>query len=360
MKKNSNKSSMNVDSVDCILMDYEKLLRIKLPSLPPRLVQLSGSELFAANGFPSSNVSTRNLASYLDSQQENRGHIYANLIGGIDKQEIQIITNALEVIKNANKKAVVSRGGVSALLHGFFVAREIHGFLHSARTIISNKRNLNIIEIGAGSGWTSYFLRCYGINVSCVEVNANFIATQDFLMNTLSGEKTGKYARIHWWDFYNHKQKQNSPFDCLIMNHMFCEITDWARKYISKWAHQNLNEYGLIFLQSWGDERFCSRYEAIEELNRHHWHLLSIRDPFQHGEIYALTKRQEEHQISRLATIAKRVQFAKLEHLIRSTRSSWKKHEKEGVLSVSDFLSRYGITEEGFHDPTFIFAGIKH
>ena len=343
-----------------LLRDYQKLLESKMPTLPPRLVQLSSSELFSDNGFPAANVSNENLGKFLDSQQENRGLAYANLIGHVDKSEIKILTNGIDILEKANEQATVGKGGLSALLHGFFVAREIHAFAHGRLPSPKLGKRLRFIEIGPGSGWTTFFLLQMGIDVTCVEVSPNFIATQEFLFKSAKRSATGEFSRLHWWDFYDHTQQQKKAFDGLIMNHMFCEITTWARKYIAKWITENLYDHGKIFLQAWGDERFCYRDEALNELSAKHLYLLNVRSPFEIGEFYVLTKRKEERQRCKLATMTKMLHLKRLSHTLRAQRSHWPIHNKATDTHVKEFIYSLGYADSVLYEPLFIYSGIEH
>lgn len=336
------------------LLEYRELERTALQYLPPRYIQFSGSEVFSDNSFPRANLVDETLAYYLDSQQENRGHVYMSLIGSIPDSLVPGLNLALDILDKANDKVVYEKASVSALLHGLYCAVRFDAQFR----VKSGGSTGDVIEVAAGSGWTSFFLLCLGYGVSVIDTTPVFVVTQDYLLAQAADHSGAKFRRVQWWDFYAYETQFDQSFDALIINHAICEFSDWARLYIAKWAQVNVNAgIGHIFVQAWGDERFCSREKTVNLFKSHHWDVSSAYRAREIGEIYILgqlgeTKRPLAYRILTKLGLNRIAEMRFLPSTVYRVA--------EAEVSLSEMLQdRYGAALKT-HCSAFRYAGINH
>lgn len=335
----------------------------------PRIVQLAGSRLFNSNGFPNACLTQKNLGYYLDSQQENRATLYMRTIGKIDAETAEILKDALRILDKANTGTQGAGGGVSGLLHGLYCALNARKILPQPEA----DRPVYTLEIGPGSGWTTYFLTRFGFHTTTVDSNPNLIATQRYLMGQLPPECAAHYSQLSWWKFYDITCEPQHSYDMMLANHMICEISQWSRLYIAKWASLYLKESGVMFFQAWGSEDFYSRYDAIYALNAHNMELFSrtrgskilgsfFRNKEELPEINFFRKTPP-NRTGPLHTFMTRIK-RRLLRLMPWTGAAWiaklEVYHMVTGTSVEQIIRERGYTDAAFTNPSFLWAKICH
>lgn len=303
----------------------------------PRVLQLSGSDVFADNGFPRIGITDQNYPYYLDSQQENRALWYMNAIGRIGDRDEKTLRDACKYIKKINNLNN-AQSGISAMVHGLYCALNIRNISE-----IKGYRK-KVIEIGAGSGWNSFFLKKFGFEVAVVDVNPNFVMTQEKLFkdNSLNIE------RIYWWDFYNYQNSMNYKYNIMVANHMYCELSEWSRLYIAKFIKTRI-ENGLTIIQGWGDQRFTTKKMALDTLGFHDLRLIMTNDKkFPEIDIIALEKRKENFLINNIKR--------KIKNPVKKLRN----YEINFGIKAEEIIRSEGFSELDFNNQTFLWAGIRH
>lgn len=354
----------HADEIEEVLARYLEEEREIYRTIDPRRIQLAGSRSFSSNGFPSACLTKHNLGYYLDSQQENRAEWYIRSIGKVDNLTAAIVRSALIILRQANSTTMGVGGGVSALVHGLYCALNIRNNLPTPKP----DRPVHTLEIGPGSGWTTYFLTRFGFYTTTIDSNPNLIATQSFLMKHLPPECAGNYTQLPWWKFYDLNAEVPHAYDMVIANHMICEISQWSRLYIAKWAFVNLKETGRVFFQAWGNEDFHKRAEALADFDAHGLILTAQNKKNIFPEINVLEKRAdvaEKLSYSFFARAGRRAcrLLAAYGLILYEKRWPCSKLENynlsQGVL-VEELIRDAGFTKKAYYNPSFVWCKICH
>jgi hypothetical protein len=326
--------------------------------IDPRIIQLAGSLSFRSNGFPYACLTQHNLGYYLDSQQENRAVWYMDSIGKLDAPTTEILKDALRILQQANAQTAGVGGGVSGLVHGLYCALNAVKVLPKP----SAQSPVYTLEIGPGSGWTTYFLTRFGYHTATIDSSPNLIIVQRYLMEQLPKECSGHYQQILWWDFYDITQSAPHKFNMIIANHMICEILQWSRLYIAKWATLNLIENGSLYFQAWGDETFHSRYETLLDFKQHGIEQYARNDDQRFPEIALLKKIQEQvAPLSRAFTAQRKLLriFPKLPKFLPTKHLEYfENYQLQSGVSVHETVRAMGFNEGSFTNSTFLYSGI--
>lgn len=384
-------ATMQEDAIEAMLNQYLAHEREVCKRTDPRVMQLAGSRLFSSNGFPYACLSRHNIGYYLDSQQENRALWYMEAITNVDAPTAEILRDALRILKTINAETDGVGGGISGLLHGLYCALNAMKALPPLRP----GKPVHTIEIGPGSGWTTYFLTRFGCHTTTIDSNPNLVITQRCLMSHLPADAIARYHQMPWWDFYNREHAVPHQFDMIIANHMICEIPEWTRLYIAKWASLNLTEKGVMFCQAWGDEDFYSRQHATANLQRHgispymHTHGIKIPEISVFKKVH--TQKVEAVKTARMAvpltpptpSLKTRVKILLLRrapavaHAIHRTRVKLMRISQEmrttalvfdvfdhykclNGLPVESIVKEMGFDESSYTNPLFAWSGICH
>lgn len=234
--------------------------------------------LFKKTSFPTYIKDVGELWRYYDTNQEFRAQniVEKKLKNNLSLDEINMIKNIGEKIADTyeefNQSTTVI--GLNQMLSS----------LSTIRYLKANKKkhNLNVLEIGGGSGMLGHMCKYLEIGYTNFDVTQAYAILNialnrfyyqkdfnDFENNEDDNEnfilnKQKKINFMPWWVFCN-TDYLLPDYDYVIMNHCFFEINNFALRFILSRVTKNKKDTKLI-IDGWGSRKFInmSKLETIE------------------------------------------------------------------------------------------------
>jgi SAM-dependent methyltransferase len=166
----------------------EELAKSQVPSW--RVSQIHNVDHFERAGFPVRLKSMLDLGQIVDTMQENRFDKYVDELGGLTKQEFDMIVRACNEAVRFQCMFLPTRPVVlpiSTLISSFALYKKISG----AQPDVSS-----VLEIGPGCGYLSFFLNKHAplVNYSQIEACESFYILQNLVNLFCFGETADERA----------------------------------------------------------------------------------------------------------------------------------------------------------------------
>ena len=225
---------------------------------------------FWMHGYPTRIQNQLDLLKYVDTMQELSDLNYflnQMFISEEEKLRIQMFEKIVgSTTLNSLKVRVDPWIGPLATLP---VARAVQ-----VLSKIKNRRSLNILEIGSGSGYLTAHLANMGHRIWATDITEGFYLWQSLFWSSLcknhffEGQRLKpfqsllnidhKVVHIPWWVFFSCYASEVPSFDVVICDHALGEMYPYGYKYvvsmIKKLSH--VNQEICVLYESFGEPRF--------------------------------------------------------------------------------------------------------
>lgn len=191
--------------------------------------------------------------------------VVENLMNGLTDEEI-------DLLKEVNLK--ISENN-STWRQSIIPKPSIIRHLYQRRLFKENfEKNLQVLEIGPGSGYLGLFLQKLGHTVLSHEIYQPYYMYQYWLYNAFNlvnetcTEKRftivqNKINHLPWWHYFKIAMIKNIKIDVVIINHAFRELNKYARAYLLKIIKEKNCK---LFMEHLGGGNLISPRHAIKLL----------------------------------------------------------------------------------------------
>lgn len=264
-------------NLNLFLKKYRLAEKLAIGDLSADHIRAAFPLTFFLHGYPTKIGVNADILKYVDTMQElaDLNYFFNKLyLSESEKARVQEICEVVPAItqKYLRKRVEPLIGPLATLP----VARTADIFAK-----IQNKKKLNIMEIGSGSGYLTAHLGKMGHRIFATDTTEGFYLWQNLFWQTLFGAnyidlvhlKTfssfHKYNQqiIHlpWWVFYSCYKDTLPRIDLIICDHAFGEMYPYGYKYvvslIKLLARGNPNLF--VIYESFGETQF----QGPEQLN---------------------------------------------------------------------------------------------
>ena len=243
--------------------------------LPNTIVQIFSSNAFDDLSYKKYIKFEEDVTKYVDEMHEYKKEIKKYTFSEEEFNFLKDITVSVENIQNKleiKKKILPYSSLISSL-----------GIIRIMNMLPINKKNLNVFEIGPGSGYTGAMIIKNNHNYFAVENTQGFYMWQSFLYKELNDnfqedllikkniDIDQKITHIPWWEFskfFEKFQKLDNQIDLIICDHALAEVNKECLKYIAILSKSLLNEknYAPLFL--------VRTFGAF--INSNYWEILKV------------------------------------------------------------------------------------
>jgi hypothetical protein len=285
------------------LDEYIKIEGDEISKVGFLVSEVFSNAYFARNNRIAYETEQKSMWKYIDSHHDKRlNKIIDVLLGSrITEHEFELLNKLFEKFRNFSKQNNLPFSIKNAsIFRALFQKRVIE-------SLIGNKNNLNIIEIGPGSGWLSSLLYIDNYNVFSIENTQSHYCFQSKLFSSIAKNKFRELAKrnhtnysnlnhLPWWkickpNFAMPKQ------DLITSNHMIQECSVWAVHFYISMVNRVLKDDGIWVIEGTGAGYIGGpTLEFLkEETKKHGFNFYDISGKFPTNDgIYVLSKNKIE------------------------------------------------------------------
>ncbi len=257
------------------LDDYKKKESFAKDLIPNQLIKIFSPITFENLGYPLQIDKYEQIIKYFDEMHDNKMQYFDENFK-IDEKHSLLIHKITEII---NKEKILKKKvfPVTAPLSVLKTLKIIES--------IKNSRNLNIFEIGNGSGYLGAFLIFNKFKYASTDCSMPFYLWQDFLYNVVARSASRKFIQmakrkekifneqnsvyhIPWWEFI--QLYESTPIiDILIADHCLGEMDSTFLMYLGKLLRSSKESfkkdgYPIIISASPGNVHINSMKKIID------------------------------------------------------------------------------------------------
>lgn len=250
------------------VQEYDAAEHCALLTMPNRIIEQSGSVVFAKSGYPTYIYDDRAAARYVDVMHENRfENDVDGFLGGLTGEELDLVLQVNRTVAEFTKE----RYGRSLFATGSLI-RAINVLRH-IRYLFPNSKP-TVLEIGPGSGYLGALLLLRGHRYIATDVTQAMYVYQNHLWNYIATgrvhemateeadigdllEKEGPFAvHIPWWKYLTlFTLPDLFGVNVVTANHTLCEMPEFGRAYTIRLAAKLLPQSspeGIFIFENWG------------------------------------------------------------------------------------------------------------
>ena len=266
---------MNDEDLKNFLEFYNSAENDHIRLLDNKITQIFSSNAFNNLSYNKNITSAEDVTKYIDEMHEDKFEIKNY---NFSQEEFNFLINIIDEVENIQNQL----GYRNKILPYSSLVSSL-GIIRIIDKLPLNKKDLNIFEIGPGSGYTGAMLIKKNYNYFSVENTQGFYVWQSLLYKKLSKNFQenalykkeinikNKVTHFPWWEFSEFFTKNkifNSKVDLIICDHTLAEVRRECLRYIAFLSKDllNINNYAPIFL--------VRTFGAF--INSNYWEILKI------------------------------------------------------------------------------------
>ena len=283
--------------------DYIKIEANEVSKVGFLVSEVFSNAYFARNNRIAYETEKKSLWKYIDSHHDKRltKIIETLLVSKISENEFELLNILFTKFRDFSLKNKLPFCVKNAsIFRALFQKRIIE-------SLLNDKKNLNIIEIGPGSGWLTSLLYLDNYSVFSIENTQSHYCFQSKLYTDIAENNFSEFANINvskfkklnhlpWWkicrpSFMIPKQ------DIITSNHMIQECSVWAIHFYVSMVNRLLKENGLWVIEGIGAGYIGGPTLDFfkEETKKYGFNFYDISNKFPSNDgIYVLSKSKIE------------------------------------------------------------------
>lgn len=267
-------------NIKVLLDNYRKSEVVGLGYLSADHVRAAYPLTFLMHGYPTRIQNRLDILKYVDTMQELSDlNYFLNQLFVSDEEKLRI-QNFEKIVGSATLNSLKVRvdpwiGPLATLP----VARAVQ-----VLSKIKNRRTLNILEIGSGSGYLTAHLANMGHRIWATDITEGFYLWQSLFWKSLckynffEGQNLRPFqtlshidhmlVHIPWWVFFSCYASELPLFDVVICDHAFGEMYPYGYKYVVSMIRKLslLNQEVCVLYESFGEPRYQSPEHLASDL----------------------------------------------------------------------------------------------